>query len=152
MLFSLLALIPLYLSWQVGGGLKTWIFFALLTTLPIVVVFWAVASRMSPRKNEKARYPGRPVEHYLRFRSEADRLRYRGKAKIPMETFHEMYFDGAVDFVGDALEVMEYRHDWASFCFTASLFRFFLMGMVPEVIMHTRSQGRALASGDDTRC
>ena len=58
-----------------------------------------------------------------------------------METFHEMYFDGAVDFKGDALEVMEYRHDWANFRFTISLFRFFLTGMMPEVIMHTRSQG-----------
>ena len=58
-----------------------------------------------------------------------------------METFHEMYFDGAVDFKGDCLEVMEYRHDWANFSFTVSLIRFFLTGMIPEVIMHTRSQG-----------
>ncbi len=59
-----------------------------------------------------------------------------------METFHEMYFDGAVDFKEDALEAMEYRHDWASFRFTVSLFRYFLTGMMPEVIMHTRSQGK----------
>jgi hypothetical protein len=59
-----------------------------------------------------------------------------------METFHEMYFDGAVDFKGDALEAMEYRHDWASFRFTISLFWYFLTGMMPEVIMHTRSQGK----------
>ena len=52
-----------------------------------------------------------------------------------------MYFDGAVDFKGDALEVMEYRHDWANFRFTISLFRFFLTGMIPEMLMHTRSQG-----------
>ena len=96
---------------------------------------------MSPRKNEKAKYPGHPVEHYLHFRSEKDRAKYQGKSKIPMETFHEMYFDGVVDFKGDALEVMEYRHDWASFRFTLSLFRFFLTGMMPEMLMHTRSQG-----------
>jgi hypothetical protein len=58
-----------------------------------------------------------------------------------METFHEMYFDGDVDFNGDCLEVLEYRHDWASFRFTISLIKFFLTGMMPEVIMHTRSQG-----------
>ena len=81
------------------------------------------------------------MEHYLQFHSENDRAKYHGKSKIPMETFHEMYFDGAVDFKGDALEVMEYRHDWANFRFTLSLFRFFLTGMMPEVIMHTRSQG-----------
>ena len=59
-----------------------------------------------------------------------------------METFHEKYFDGKVDFKGDALEIMEYRHDWANWKFTFSLFRYFLTGMIPEVIMHTRSQGK----------
>lgn len=59
-----------------------------------------------------------------------------------METFYEMYFDGKVDFKGDALEIMEYRHDWANWKFTFSLFRYFLTGMMPEVVMHTRSQGK----------
>ncbi|KAI9818208.1 MAG: Sphingolipid C9-methyltransferase 2 [Pycnora praestabilis] len=140
LLFSLIAFVPLWLSWKVGGGTKTWVFFALFTSIPILCAFWTVASSMSPRKNEKARYPGRPVEHYLQFHKGSDRAKYHGKSKIPMETFHEMYFDGLVDFKGDALEVMEYRHDWANFRFTLSLFRFFLTGMVPEVIMHTRSQ------------
>ena len=81
------------------------------------------------------------MENYLHFKDEKDRARYRGKAKIPMETFHEMYFDGKVEFKGDALEVMEYRHDWANFRFTLSLLRFFFTGMIPEVIMHSRSQG-----------
>lgn len=61
-----------------------------------------------------------------------------------METFHEMYFDGDVDFKGDALEILEYRHDWASFRFTISLYWFFLTGMIPEMLMHTRSQGWSL--------
>jgi len=96
---------------------------------------------MTPRKNEKAAYPGRPVEHYLTFKKDADRTKYQGRSKIPLETFHEKYFDGDVDFNGDALEMLEYRHDWASFRFTLSLYWFFLTGMIPEVIMHTRSQG-----------
>ena len=141
LLFSLLAVVPGYFARKVGGGLFTWLFFALFTSVPILVAFWTIASSISPRKNEKARYPGRPVEHYLQFKTENDRLRYRGKNKIPMETFHEMYFDGAVDFKGDALDTMEYRHDWANFKFTLSLFWFFFTGMIPEVIMHTRSQG-----------
>jgi len=57
-----------------------------------------------------------------------------------METFHEMYFDGKVDFKGDCLDVMEYRHDWASFRFTLGLFHHFFTGFIPEAIMHTRSQ------------
>ena len=95
----------------------------------------------SPRKNEKARFPGRPVEHYLTFKNPEDKLKYSGKNKIPMETFHEMYFNEEVDFNGDALDVMEYRHDWASFRFTYGLIKFFVTGMIPEVLMHTRSQG-----------
>ena len=135
------ALVPGYFARKVRGGHFTWIFFAILTFVPILVTFWAVASRISPRRNEKVRYPGYPVEHYLHFHREQDRAKYHGKSKIPMETFHEMYFNGAVDFKGDALEIMEYRHDWANFRFTLSLLRYFLTGMMPEVILHTRSQG-----------
>jgi len=134
--------VPFYFSWKVGGGLKTTIFFALFTSIPILLAFWSLASTFTPRKNEKAKYPGRPVEHYITFKNEADKTKYSGRNKIPMETFHNMYFDGDVEFNGDCLEVMEYRHDWASFRFTISLFQFFLFSFIPEVIMHTRSQGK----------
>ena len=53
---------------------------------------------MSPRKNEKAKYPGRPVEHYLTFKKQSDQAKYHGKNKIPIETFYELYFDGDVEF------------------------------------------------------
>ena len=59
-----------------------------------------------------------------------------------METFYEKYFDGKVDFNGDCLEIMEYRHDWANFRFTLSLYKFFLLEMMPELILHSRSQGK----------
>ncbi|CAH0025907.1 unnamed protein product [Clonostachys rhizophaga] len=140
LLISLLVGIPYYLKWKVGGGLKTFVFFAILVDLPLLAAFWLIVSAVSPRKTEKARLPNRGVEHYLDFKNEADRLKYRGQTKIAMETFHEMYFDGEVDFKGDALEALEYRHDWASFRFTIGLIRFFLLGFLPEMIMHTRSQ------------
>jgi cyclopropane fatty-acyl-phospholipid synthase-like methyltransferase len=57
-----------------------------------------------------------------------------------METFHEMYFAGQVSFRGDCLEALEFRHDWASFRFTLSLFKFFLFQMIPEALVHSRSQ------------
>jgi cyclopropane fatty-acyl-phospholipid synthase-like methyltransferase len=139
-MIGLLIVVPAYLARQLHGGLYTTIFLATLTSIPILMAFWTVASSISPRKNEKAQYPGRPIEHYLHFRDEEDRAKYHGKNRIPMETFHEMYFDQKVDFKGDCLENMEYRHDWASFRFTLSLFWFFFTGMIPEVIMHTRSQ------------
>lgn len=101
---------------------------------------------LCPRKNEKVKLPGRPVEYYLTFKNEADKLKYSGRNKIPMETFHNLYFGGEVDFKGDCLEALEYRHDWVSFTFTLSLFKFIFFSFAPEVIMHTRSQGTSPSS------
>lgn len=109
--------------------------------LPILAAFWIITSEIAPRKNEKAKLPGKPIEHYLQFHKAEDRDNYYGKNKIPLETFQEMYFDGDVDFKGDCLEVLEMRHDWAKFRFTFGLIKHFLFGMIPELIMHTRSQG-----------
>ncbi|CAG8956997.1 hypothetical protein HYFRA_00012476 [Hymenoscyphus fraxineus] len=139
-LIGLIVVVPTYMSWKVGGGLKTSIFFGLFTTVPILISFWYLASSFSPRKNEKVSLPGRPIEYYLTFKNAADKAKYRRKTKIPMETFYELYFDGGVDFNGDALEVMEYRHDWANFQFTIGLFKHVFFTFAPEVIMHTRSQ------------
>ncbi|KAK4167694.1 putative fatty acid methyltransferase [Cladorrhinum sp. PSN259] len=139
-LFSALFLIPWYIARKFSGGWKTFIFFAIVVDVPLLVAFWLGVSAYAPRKNDKAKLPGRPVEHYLTFKKEEDKAKYSGKNKIPMETFQEMYFDGDVEFNADALEVLEYRHDWASFRFTIGLIKFFLTSFVPEVIMHTRSQ------------
>ncbi len=140
LLFSILVVIPWYMARKVSGGLFTTLFFGLFTSIPILMAYWTIASSMSPRKNDKVKFSGKPVEHYLTFHKEEDRDKYYGHSKIPMETFHEKYFDGEVDVKGDMLETMEYRHDWANFRFTLNLFWFFLTGMMPEVIMHTRSQ------------
>lgn len=139
-MIALLAGVPYLVTRKIGGGFKTWIFFALLLAIPILMAFWTIMSTYSPRLNEKVKFPNRGVEHYLEFHDEALAKKYSGQNKIPIETFHELYFDNKVSFKGDALDVLEYRHDWASFRFTLSLFRFFLLGMIPEVIMHTRSQ------------
>lgn len=137
-------LVPVLLAWTIGGGFKTTLILALVTFIPILVAFWTIASITAPRKNEKARFPGRPIEDYLSFKNDTDRNKYRGTMKIPMWTFFEMYFEGKVDFNGDCLEILEYRHDWATFNFTFGLFKFFFLRMMPEVILHTRSQGASL--------
>lgn len=140
LIVSVLVSVPTYVAWKLGGGFKTTIFFALFTTIPLLGGYWILISSMSPRVNEKAALPGRPIEHYLTFKKTEDKAKYHGKAKIAMETFHEMYFDGDVDFNGDCLDIMEYRHDWASFKLTVHLIKYFLFGMLPELIMHTKSQ------------
>ena len=73
-------------------------------------------SKYGPRINEKVKLPGKPLDHYIDLKQSTLRS-YEGK-KVPMQKLHDAYFDGKVDFKGDVLEVMEYRHDWASFEFT----------------------------------
>jgi cyclopropane fatty-acyl-phospholipid synthase-like methyltransferase len=140
LLLGLLIGVPWYLKSKLGGGKWTFLFLACITTVPILIAFWTAVSTLASRVNDKAKFPNRGVEYYLTFKDEKDAQTYRGQNKIPMETFHEMYFAGKVSFKGDALEAMEFRHDWACFRFTLSLFRFFLLGMLPEVLVHSRSQ------------
>lgn len=52
-----------------------------------------------------------------------------------------MYFSSEVDIKGDMLDILEYRHDWASLNFTMGVFRHFLLGFLPEMLIHSRSQG-----------
>ncbi|OJJ42319.1 hypothetical protein ASPZODRAFT_77117 [Penicilliopsis zonata CBS 506.65] len=137
---GLLLGVPVTLAWMVGGGFKTTIFFALLTALPVLIAYWTVMSAYSPRLNEKVRLPGRPVEYYLTFKKDVDRARWKGSNKIPLQTFYALYLAGEVDFNGDTLNAMEYRHDWATFNFTWDTFKFLLGTFFVDVMFHTRSQ------------
>lgn len=132
--------VPTYATWKLGGGLKSWLFLVVLFFFPILVAFWFVHSNYAPRTNDKCRLPGRPVEHYITFKNEADRARWSGRHKIPMAVFSEMYLNGDVDFNGDCLEVMEYRHDWATFNFTMATFKFILFTFFRDIMFHSRAQ------------
>ncbi|KAG7752398.1 hypothetical protein KL911_003680 [Ogataea haglerorum] len=132
--------VPFYVTRRLGLGLYSFVFLFALLAIPILMAWWTVLSTYSPRLNEKVKLPNMGVQYYLEFHDDQLKSKYKDQHKIPMETFHNLYFEGKVSFKGDALDVMEYRHDWASFRFTLSLFKFFLFGMIPEVIMHTKSQ------------
>lgn len=139
-LLGLLLGVPTWLAWNLGGGFKTTVFFFIVLLFPLLIVYWTITSRISPRTNEKARLPNRPIEEYLTFKNEADRLRWNGRRKIPMQVFIEKYLEGEVDLNGDCLDILEYRHDWANWAFTWSLFRFILLGFGLDVLFHTREQ------------
>jgi cyclopropane fatty-acyl-phospholipid synthase-like methyltransferase len=142
LLAALLTGIPAFLTYQMGKGFKTWLLLSGALFLPTLGGYWLVFSTYSPRKNEKAKFPGKPVEHYLDFVKPDDRESYRGRKTIPMEVFYEKYFDQQVNVVGgNMLAALEYRHDWCNFQFTPGLIRHFLTGMLPEMIVHSRSQG-----------
>ncbi|KAF5856426.1 hypothetical protein ETB97_007423 [Aspergillus alliaceus] len=140
LLVGALVAVPGFLTYVLGGGVKTAIGLALIMALPILVVFWTWASSCSPRTNEKVKMPGRPIEEYVTFKNEEDRMKWHGRNRVPLQTFCEMYLDGQVDFNGDCLDIMEYRHDWASFRFTWQLFKFIVFTFFRDILLHTKSQ------------
>ena len=124
-----LAAVVIVVPWLLGKVLPfktSWTFYfvsLVLLFLPLTAVYWVVSSKYGARLNEKVPLPGKPQSDYFDFLNDGLKRRYTGK-KIPMQIFHDAYFDGKVEFEGDVLEVMEYRHDWASFEFTPEVGRF----------------------------
>lgn len=42
--------------------------------------------------------------------------------------------------LGDVLDIMEQRHDWAKFNFTLEMFKYVFTVLIPDVITHSRDQ------------
>lgn len=49
--------------------------------------------------------------------------------------------------VGDVLDTLEARHDWAKMVFTPELFKYVLTQMIPEIIVHSESQDEEQVRG-----
>ncbi|KAF8528427.1 cyclopropane fatty acid synthase domain-containing protein [Hysterangium stoloniferum] len=122
------------------GGFYTYWFMFLVCGLPVTMAYWTIMSTYGPRKNYKVSLPGKPLEEYIEIKDAGLKQLYGGDKKIPMQVFHDAYFDGKIEFKGDVLEVLEQRHDWAKFTFTPELFKYVLTRLIPDVILHTQSQ------------
>lgn len=141
LLFVLLLGVPWLLTWEFGLGWVVYILLTLLLFFPILIVFWSFSSAMAPaRAGMSPKAASRGVEHFVSFTDDANARAYHGTHKIPIADFYELYFAGKADFRGDALEVLESRHEWASFRFTYTVFAHFLLGFIPELLVHSRSQ------------
>lgn len=136
----------------------TWYFFLVaLFGLPVTIAYWTLMSYIGPRVNEKCILPGKGLDGYVTIHDAGLKQKY--PFKMPMQVFHDAFFEGKIDFNGDVLEMMEYRHDWATFNFTpevsyygpsiaakpdrslpVQLFKFVFTNLLPEVIMHSASQ------------
>jgi cyclopropane fatty-acyl-phospholipid synthase-like methyltransferase len=58
-----------------------------------------------------------------------------------MQVFYDSYFEGKIDIKGDdMLELLEYRHDWASFVMTLDLMKYVVFTLIPDVIFHSAGQ------------
>ena len=82
------------------GGFKTYVFLVLLLGIPITAAYWTVMSTYGPRINQKVQLPGRNIEEYIFIKDPELKAKYFGKEKIPMQVFHDAFFDDKVDFNG----------------------------------------------------
>lgn len=141
------------------GGFKTYIFLVLLLGVPVTMAYWTIMSMYGKRKNEKIQLPDRNLEEYMTIHDPELKTKYYGKQKIPMQVFHDAFFEGKIDFngehyhptrrtpsnlraaaTGDVLDVLEQRHDWAKMVFTLELFKYVFFNLIPDVIRHTEAQ------------
>ncbi|KAJ2923441.1 hypothetical protein H1R20_g13653, partial [Candolleomyces eurysporus] len=122
------------------GGFKTYLFVGVLTGVPTAIGYWAFMSAYGGRKNEKVILPGEDIEKYITIKDPELKELYKGKNKIPIQVFHDAYFEGKIDINDDMLDILEARHDWAKFNFTFELFKYVFTVFIPEVIVHSQSQ------------
>ena len=87
------------------GGFKTYLFLTALLGVPVTLAYWTLMSMFGPRKNEKVVLPGKDIEEYITIKDPELKARYNGKEKIPMQIFHDAYFDGKIDFNGISLSI-----------------------------------------------
>ena len=82
------------------GGFYTYWFLVLISGVPITIAYWTLMSKHGRRKNEKVTLPGKDIEEYITLKDTKLKLHYGGKDKIPMQIFHDAYFEGKAEFNG----------------------------------------------------
>lgn len=82
------------------GGFKTYLFMLVLVGPPTAVGYWSLMSVYGSRKNEKVILPGKDIEEYITIKDAELKKVYKGKEKIPMQLFHDSFFEGKIEFNG----------------------------------------------------
>ena len=66
------------------------------------------------------------------------------KKPIPMATFYEAYFDGAIDFKKDSLEFLAKRNLFVNYSLTKEHFKWAVTNFIPEVAIHSKAQDQRI--------
>lgn len=82
------------------GGFKTYLFVLVVLGVPITVGYWTLMSMYGKRRNTKVELPGKDIETYITIKDPELKAKFNGKEKIPMQVFHDAYFDGKIEFNG----------------------------------------------------
>ena len=82
------------------GGFKTYVFCLLVLGIPVTVAYWFLIGIYGKRKDEKVLLPGKDIETYITIKDPELKSHYHKKEKIPMQVFHDAFFDRKIDFNG----------------------------------------------------
>ncbi|KAL7424652.1 hypothetical protein Q5752_000336 [Cryptotrichosporon argae] len=122
-----------------GSSWTVYFVLAVVLFLPVTLGYWTLSSKFGGRVNEKVPLPNKPLDSYYTIKEAKLKQKYDGK-KMPMQVFHDAYFDGKIELKAGVLETLEYRHDWTKFEFTPELFRYVLFNLIPDVLVHSQNQ------------
>lgn len=65
-------------------------------------------------------------------------------SRVPMSTFYEAYFDGALDVDGDMLAFLRQRNDLVRYSLTWKHFKWAVTNFLPEVTIHSKDQDKRI--------
>ncbi|KAF8559484.1 hypothetical protein OG21DRAFT_1480825 [Imleria badia] len=93
------------------------------------------------RKNHKVTLLSKEIE-YITINDLQRKALYHGREKIPMQVFHDAYFDDVFNcrLACDVLDIMEQRHVWARMVFTPSSSIPSSHSFLPQLAVHAQSQ------------
>lgn len=57
-------------------------------------------SRLNFRVRDNGILPGKDIEEYIVIKDQQLKQKYNGQNKIPMQVFHDAYFEGKIDIKG----------------------------------------------------
>jgi hypothetical protein len=78
----------------------SYVFLLLLTGLPTTVAYWMLMSRANVRVRDNGVFPNKPIDEYITIKDAALKEKYGHGKKIPMQIFHDAYFEGKIDIKG----------------------------------------------------
>lgn len=84
-----------FLPFQLGFVLAT-----LLTGLPVTLVYWNTMSKIGGPIRSRGILPGKNIEDYMTIVDPELKAKYSGRNKIPIQVFHDAYFDKKIELKG----------------------------------------------------
>jgi cyclopropane fatty-acyl-phospholipid synthase-like methyltransferase len=138
--FNLLQYLSSYLStyspfFTYFSSLTWWFLIPItvLTILPSFAIYMYVSSLWFNPFNK-----GDPHKYWI-FNDESLSKKYRGRC-IPIETLHELYFQGKMEPKEDLLSTLHHRHEYACFTIGWRHIKFFVCQWIPELLVHSKKQ------------